>query len=157
MPQDHDRGDPKRPRLGESSGVSDELLRLLPRDVVFSMRFLGESQHRLQSHFQSFIRDRLEADGVTQQTHPLIHTFIDSHATLLRDFVFSGVALAHQFRVDEIERMTGDVTSIMRVDIWDQLKSHIAAAEQHFSGQIGSLQPFLAALEDPAGRSGEEP
>lgn len=151
--QDHGRspggGKFSQPQLGEYSGVSEDLLRLMPRDVVFSLRFLGESQHRLRNHFQDFIRARLAADGITQETHPLIHGFIDSHATLLRDFVFSGVSLANQFRIEEIERLIGDTTSITRVDIWDQLKSHIDAAEHQFVSQISSLQPYLAALEDP--------
>lgn len=136
--------------LGQSSGVTEDLLRLLPRDLVFSMRFLGESQYRLQSHFQDFIRGRLGEMGITQETHPLIHTFIESHAILLRDFVFAGVSLSRQFRIDEIERLMGDTTSIMRVDIWDQLKSHIDTAERQFLAQAGSLQHLLAALEDPA-------
>lgn len=139
-----------QPQIGEYSGVTEDLLRLMPRDVVFSLRFLGESQHVLHNHFQDFIRQRLAADGVTQETHPLIHGFIDTHAILLRDFVFSGVSLAHQLRIEEFERLIGDTTSITRVDIWDQLQSHIDTAERQFVKQISSLQPYLEALEDPA-------
>lgn len=144
-------GKASRTQFDGESGISEELLRLMPRDAVFAIRFLGESQHRLHSHFQGFIRDALAENGVTPETHPLIHGFIDSHAALLREFVFAGVALAHQFHIDEIERLIGDTTAITRVDIWDQLKSHIHAAERQFVGQIDSLRPYLATLEDPAG------
>jgi len=133
----------------EATDVTGDLVRLMPRDLVFVMRFMGESQHRLQSHFQEFIRAELAAGGVTQDTHPMIHLFIESHAILLRDFVFSGVSLSRQFRVDEIERLTGDTTSMIRVDIWDQLKSHIETAERQFQSQAGGLPKLLSAFEKP--------
>ncbi len=42
--------------------IAGELLsRLMQRDLVFVMRFLGESQHLMQSHFQSFILSDLAA------------------------------------------------------------------------------------------------
>ncbi|SFQ03387.1 hypothetical protein SAMN03159463_05426 [Mesorhizobium sp. NFR06] len=134
----------------QSDDVTAELVRLMPRDLVFVMRFLGESQHRLQSHFQDFIRAELAASGVTTQTHPMIHLFIESHAILLRDFVFSGVSLSRQFRIAEIERLTGDTTSMIRVDIWDQLKNHIETAERQFQSQVGGLPGLLSAFEKPA-------
>jgi hypothetical protein len=138
---------------GEAADVAADLVKLMSRDLVFVMRFMGESQHRLQGHFQDFIRAELAARGVTQETHPMIHLFIESHAILLRDFVFSGVSLSRQFRVDEIERLTGDTTSVIRVDIWDQLKSHIETAEKQFASQAGSLDGLLTALEAPGGKA----
>ena len=138
---------------GEATDVAADLVKLMSRDLVFVMRFMGESQHRLQGHFQDFIRAELVARGVTQETHPMIHLFIESHAILLRDFVFSGVSLSRQFRVDEIERLTGDTTSVIRVDIWDQLKSHIETAEKQFASQAGSLHGLLTALEAPGGKA----
>lgn len=156
MSEKTDGGDGFRGALGHQTGVTEDLLRLLPRDLVFSMRSLGESQYRLQSHFHEFIREELAATGVTQETHPLIHSFIEQHA-ILRDFVFSGVSLAHQFRVEDIERLLGDTTSIMRVDIWDQLKSHIEMAEKQFAAQISGLQGLLTALEDPSRKTSGEP
>ncbi|TIW75717.1 MAG: hypothetical protein E5V42_00385, partial [Mesorhizobium sp.] len=125
MPDEKDSQGLPSPISRQPDDIAGDLVRLMPRDLVFVMRFLGESQFRLQSHFQDFIRAELAAGGVTAETHPMIHLFIENHAILLRDFVFSGVSLSRQFRVEEIERLTGDTTSVMRVDIWDQLKSHI--------------------------------
>jgi hypothetical protein len=149
MPDDNDSQG--LPRPNQSNDVSAELVRLMPRDLVFVMRFMGESQHRLQSHFQDFIRAELATRGVTAETHPMIHLFIESHAILLRDFVFSGVSLSRQFRVEEIEQLIGDTTSMMRVDIWDQLKSHIETAEKQFRSQAGTLPKLLTTFEKPPG------
>ena len=156
MPNDEGRGLPPGPMSSHVDGVTGDLVKLMPRDLVFVMRFMGESQHRLQSHFQDFIRAELAAGGVTTETHPMIHLFIESHAILLRDFVFSGVSLTRQFRVDEIERLTGDTTSMIRVDIWDQLKSHIETAEKQFQSQAGTLPKLLSAFEKPSGPLGSE-
>lgn len=147
-PSDDDS--PDLPQPNQPDDVSAELVRLMPRDLVFVMRFMGESQHRLQGHFQDFIRAELAARGVTTETHPMIHLFIESHAILLRDFVFSGVSLSRQFRIDEIELLTGDTTSMIRVDIWDQLKSHIETAEKQFRSQANGLPRLLSAFEKPA-------
>ena len=65
--------------------------------------------------------------------------------------MFSGVSLSRQFRVDEIERLTGDTTSMIRVDIWDQLKSHIETAEKQFQSQADALPKLLSAFEKPPG------
>jgi len=151
MPNDEGRSLPPGPMSSHADGVTGDLVKLMPRDLVFVMRFMGESQHRLQSHFQDFIRAELAAGGVTPETHPMIHLFIESHAILLRDFVFSGVSLTRQFRVEEIERLTGDTTSMIRVDIWDQLKSHIETAEKQFQSQAGTLPKLLSAFEKPQG------
>ncbi|MBZ9668533.1 hypothetical protein [Mesorhizobium sp. ES1-3] len=157
MPNDKDNRGPAPPMSNQADGVTGDLVRLMPRDLVFVMRFMGESQYRLQRHFQDFIRAELAAGGVTTETHPMIHLFIESHAILLRDFVFSGVSLTRQFRVDEIERLTGDTTSMIRVDIWDQLKSHIETAEKQFQSQADTLPKLLSAFESPAGpAAGEE-
>jgi hypothetical protein len=151
MPNDKDSRGPPEPVANQADGVTGDLVRPMPRDLVFVMRFMGKSQHRLQSHFQDFIRDELAASGVTAETHPMIHLFIENHSILLRDFVFSGVSLSCQFRVDEIERLTGDATSMIRVDIWDQLKSHIETAEKQFHSQASTLPKLLSAFEKPPG------
>ncbi|RVD70737.1 MAG: hypothetical protein E5V62_10040 [Mesorhizobium sp.] len=151
MPDEKDSQGLPSPISRQPDDIAGDLVRLMPRDLVFVMRFLGESQFRLQSHFQDFIRAELAAGGVTAVTHPMIHLFIENHAILLRDFVFSGVSLSRQFRVEEIECLTGDTTSVMRVDIWDQLKSHIETAEKQFRSQAGTLPGLLAAFEQPPG------
>ena len=156
MPNDKDSRRSPEPMSSHADGVTGDLVKLMPRDLVFVMRFMGESQHRLQSHFQDFIRAELAGAGVTTETHPMIHLFIESHAILLRDFVFSGVSLTRQFRVDEIERLTGDTTSMIRVDIWDQLKSHIETAEKQFQSQAGTLPKLLSAFEKPPGPLGSK-
>jgi hypothetical protein len=83
--------------------ISTALARLMPRDLVFALRFVGESQHLMQTHFQHFILTELAATGVIQETHPMIHAFAKRHALMLGDFVFSGVSLSRQFGIEEME------------------------------------------------------
>lgn len=135
--------------MSSRADVTADLVGLMPRDLVFVMRFMGESQYRMQTHFQDFIRTELAVDGITAESHPMIHLFIESHAILLRDFVFSGVSLSRQFRIDEIERLLGDTTSITRVDVWDQLKSHVEMAERQFAVQKQGLRSLLVQFEGP--------
>jgi len=86
--------------LGAIEGdITTELAGLMQRDLVFVARFLGESQHLMQSHFQQFILRELAAAGFTDETHPIIQAFAERHAILLRDFVFSGVSLSRQLRI----------------------------------------------------------
>lgn len=127
--------------------IASELSQRMQRDLVFVMRFLGESQHLMQAHFQSFILGELASREINEETHPLLHAFAERHAILLRDFVFSGVSLSRQFRIEEVERLTGD--TMIRVDLWDQLRSHIAMAEQQFRSQIPQLPAMLEAWKSP--------
>jgi hypothetical protein len=140
-------GPPYPLRGGQDNEVTADLLKLMERDLVFAMRFMGESQYRLQSHFQDFIMAELSATGVTQASHPMIHAFVERHAIVLRDFVFSGVSLSRQIRVEELERLTGD--TMIRVDIWDQLQSHINMAEKQFRTQLSELPTILEAWKTP--------
>ncbi|MFB2550487.1 hypothetical protein [Ensifer soli] len=137
---------------GGAADVTTALSRLMQRDLVFVMRFIGESQSLMQGHFQSFILAELALNGITEETHPLIHAFVERHAILLRDFVFSGVALSRQFRVEEMERLTGD--TMIRVDVWDQLRSHVEMAERQFRTQIPTLPTLLDAWKTPDGGAG---
>lgn len=142
--------DPRNPPSPpDPQDVAADLVRLLPRDAVFALRFIGESQHRLQQHFQGFIAAELERHGVTPDTHPMIHGFIETHALMLRDFVFSGVALSHQVRLPEMERLMGDATSVLSVDIWDQIRSHIETAERQFRSQASGLPVQLEGYRLP--------
>jgi hypothetical protein len=127
--------------------IASELSRLMQRDLVFVMRFLGESQHLLQTYFQTFILGELATRDINEETHPLVHAFAERHAILLRDFVFSGVSLSRQFRIEEVEKLTGD--TMIRVDIWDQLRSHIGMAEQQFRNQLPQLPAMLEAWKSP--------
>ncbi|PZQ51279.1 MAG: hypothetical protein DI556_03655 [Rhodovulum sulfidophilum] len=129
--------------------VTADLVRLMPRDAVYMLRFLGESQLRLQRHFQDFIAARLARLGVTPDSHPMIHGFIETHALTLRDFVFAGVSMAHQLRVAEMERLLGDTTSLLSVDIWDELRDHIETAERQFEAQAAALPDQLEGYRAP--------
>lgn len=137
------------PVTGHDSSVTGDLVRLMPRDLVFQIRFLGESQHLLQRYFQAFMESEMAARGLTPETHPMIGSFIETHATLLRDFVFAGVSLSHQFRLEEIERLLGDKANLLRVDLWDQLRSHIEIAERQFRSQLSDLPEQLSTWEKP--------
>lgn len=144
--------EPDRPqswREAQGGDVAGALVGLLPRDAVFALRLLGESRLRLLEHFQRFILAELGASGATPQSHPMLPAFAETHALALRDFVVSGVEGAHQLALERVERLMGDSGGLLRVDIWDQLKSHIADAEAQFRGQIGGLQRELEAYRAP--------
>ena len=132
-----------------ANDVADDLVALMSRDLVFVMRFLGESQNLMQGHFQRFILEELSLAEITPKTHPMLHAFAERHAILLRDFVFSGVSLSKQLRVEEVERLTND--PMIRVDIWDQLRSHIDMAKQKFREQLPDLPAALEAWKAPGG------
>jgi hypothetical protein len=127
--------------------VTTDLSQLMQRDLVFVMRFMGESQYRLQCHFHDFILKELSGTGITHETHPMIHAFIERHAILLRDFVFSGVSLSHQFHLEEVEKLTGN--TMIRVDVWDELRTHTEMAEKQFRTQLPELPRLLEAWKTP--------
>lgn len=139
--------DPLHPDETASRSTAAAMLARAPQDLVFTMRFLGQSQEILHSHFRRFLEDRLAKAGVTVDSHPLLPFFIDSHAVELREFVVTGVALARSFRLGEIEILTGDVETLMRVDIWDAIASHIDMAETRFSAGIQRVVDRLEADE----------
>lgn len=144
--------DPQRPdplHSGQTPArlIAGAMLARAPEDLVFTMRFLGQSQEILHSHFRSFLAERLAEAGVTAESHPLLPFFIDSHAVELREFVTTGVSLARSFRLGEIEILTGDVETLMRVDIWDAIAGHIDMAEKRFSEGIQRVVASLNAEE----------
>lgn len=127
--------------------IAEEILDRAPQDLVFLMRFLGESQYLLQAHFREVIEKGLAARNVTRDGHPFLQVFIDSHATELREFVFTGMSMTRQFRIREIETLTGDTFQMMRMDIWDALVGNIEAAERRFAAELESLPEVLAEVE----------
>lgn len=133
--------------VSSEEDVSSTLALLMQRDLIFAMRFVGESQHLMQNHFQRFILRELAATGVTADTHPMIHAFAERHALMLRDFVFSGVSLSRQFRIAEMEQLTGD--TMIRVDVWDQLRNHVVMAEHQFRTQLPELPSILGGWKAP--------
>jgi hypothetical protein len=144
-----DRDEHRMPLGAIEGDIATELAGLMQRDLVFVARFLGESQHLMQSHFQQFILRELAAAGFTDETHPMIQAFAERHAILLRDFVFAGVSLSRQLRIEELEWLTGD--TMIRVDIWDQLGSHIDMAKRQFRTQLPGFPAMLEAWKAPSG------
>ncbi|VDC32266.1 hypothetical protein [Pseudogemmobacter humi] len=139
--------DPIHPEQTPSRITAEAMIARAPQDMVFTMRFLGQSQEILHSHFRRFLETRLAEAGVSADSHPLLPFFIDSHAVELREFVTTGVSLARSFRLGEIEILTGDVETLMRVDIWDAIASHIDMAEKRFSEGIQRVVASLNADE----------
>ncbi len=116
------------------------------------MQFLGESQYLLTKYFSKFIVTELARHGVDKETYPLLQVFVDTHAAELRDFVFSGVALSHQFRIGEIEEMMGDSANLLKTDIWDQLSKYILSAQKKFQEQASEFPELLAKMEQRGAR-----
>ncbi len=142
------------PRAAADNGhVADALFELMPRDAVFALRLLGESRSRLLEHFHALILAELAKLGATPETHPMISAFAETHALTLRDFVVSGVEIAHQFGIEEMERLTGNSTGLLRVDVWDRLKSHIAIAESQFQRQLLGMREQIEGYRAPASPS----
>ncbi len=135
--------------------VADALFALMPRDAVFALRLLSESRSRLFEHFQRFILAELARTGATPETHAMLAAFAETHALTLRDFVVSGVELAHQFGIAEIEKLTDDSSGLLRVDVWDRVKAHVAAAEAQFQRQAPALRAELDAYLAPGATSRE--
>ena len=133
----------------DDAHVADTLFALMPRDAVFALRLLGESRSRLLEHFHAYILAEFAKIGATPETHPMIGAFAETHALVLRDFVVSGVEIAHQFGVEEIERLTGDSSGLLRVDVWDRLKNHVATAETQFQRQLLGLREQVDSYRAP--------
>ena len=127
--------------------LAERLVRRSPQDLVFVMKFLGESQLLLHEHFRGHIAGELARRGATLGRHPLLQLFIDAHANELREFVFTGVSLARQFRLPEIETLTGDAESILKIDIWDALAGHIELAQTRFAQQADAIPAQLDEME----------
>ena len=133
------------------SGIAAEIMARAERDLVFVVKFLGESQHILQRHFQKFVQTELEKRGITFGDHPLLLPFIETHGSELAEFVVTGIGLHHQFHLTAFEKMAGDPQQLLRLDIWNTLQSYIDKAEAHFVSDIGGLQQILAAVEEARG------
>ena len=130
-----------------SRQLAERLVQRSPQDLIFVMKFLGESQLLLHDHFRGFIADELARRGATLDRHPLLQLFIDAHANELREFVFTGVSLSRQFRLPEIETLTGDAEAILRIDIWDALAGHIDLACRRFAEQADAIPAQLDEME----------
>lgn len=138
---------PESLRAGKA-GIAEKIIQYADRDIVFSIKILGESRNNLQQHFQNFIRLELEKIGISFGDHPLLLPFIETHAFELAEFVTTGVALEHQISMQQFEKLSGDPLNLLRVDLWDTLSSHIEKAESHFLSDIGGLRSILAAVAE---------
>lgn len=134
------------------SDLAQEIVERAPRDLVFVMQFVGETQYKVLKYFQDLVIRELEARGIRREDTALLQIFIDRHATEMRDFVFSGVALSRPIRIEEIERMMGDATKVFRGDVWDALRSHIDMVESKFVREADDLPRQLAAIDADADR-----
>lgn len=130
------------------AGPAAEIMARAERDVVFIVKFLGESQHILQRHFQGYVQNELERRGITFGDHPLLLPFIETHGSELAEFVVTGIGLHHQFHLTSFESMQGDPQQLLRLDISNTLQSYIDKAEAHFVSGIGGLRQILAAVEE---------
>jgi hypothetical protein len=142
-----DPADRQEGRQDAASALASEILSRADRDLAFVIRLVGESQYLLVRHFQAFIEDELAQRGVVYGDHPLLRPFIETHARELAEFVLNGVGLEHQFGLQAIETLAGDPLRLLRVDLWDSLRSHVEDAQRRFVSGIGGLQRILADVE----------
>jgi hypothetical protein len=149
MPQMDDR---RGEGAETGSALAEAIVARAPQDLVFVMQFVGETQYKVLKYFQDLVIRELEARGIRREDTALLQIFIDRHATEMRDFVFSGVALSRPFRIEEIERLMGDATNVIRSDIWDSLRSHIGVVESKFVREADNLPIQLAQIEADADR-----
>lgn len=143
MPQERN----SLPPWKRQADIAEDIVARAQQDIVFTMKFIGESQYQMTQHFRKFVASELSRCGVDHDDHPLLQVFIDTHAAELREFVFEGVSLTRQFRVDRIEEMLGDTTGLFRTDIWDALSNHIKMAEEHFQKQVPDIPALLKEME----------
>ncbi len=134
------------------SALAEAIVAQAPRDLVFVMQFVGDTQYKVLKYFQDLVIRELETRGIRREDNALLQIFIDRHATEMRDYVFSGVSLSRPFRIEEIERLTGDTTNVIRSDIWDALRSHIGTVEDKFVREADKLPVQLAQIEAEADR-----
>ena len=135
------------PSGDSTDSVAAELLALMPRDLVFAPRFLGGSSERLHRHFRDFATFELATRGITAETHPMLPAFVESHASILCEFVFVGIAISHQFRIEDIEQLNVGQHGLLRIDLWDQLKIQIISAKNRFRNDMPELTAMLTALQ----------
>lgn len=134
------------------SALAEEIVARAPSDLLFVMQFVGETQYRVLKYFQDLVIRELAARGIHREDTALLQIFIDRHATEMRDFVFSGVALSRPMRIGEVERLMGDSTNVLRTDIWDALRSHIDSVEAKFVAEADDLPRQLASIDAESDR-----
>lgn len=129
-----------------AADVASRIVAAANRDVTFVLRITGESQQTLLEHFLSFIVDALNACGVGYGDHPLLRPFVETHAHELADFVHNGLALRHRFGLAGFEAASGTPPDLLRMDLWDDLRSLVEDAETHFARAPQGLPAILAEV-----------
>jgi hypothetical protein len=132
------------------AALASQILARADSDVTFIVHPIGESQNLLVRHFIVFIETELAKRGISYGAHPLLRPFIETHARELTDFVLQGIGLRHQFGLQALERMGGDPGRLLRVDLWDSLRSHINDAQRHLVSDVGGLKQILVQIETDA-------
>lgn len=135
------------PSGDSTDDVAADLLALMPRDLVFTPRFIGSSTERLNRHFKNFTTFELATRGMTAETHPMLPAFIERHASILCEFVFVAIAISYQFRIEDIETLNEGQRGLLRGDLWDQLKLQINAAKERFKNDIPEVAAMLIELQ----------
>lgn len=144
----------------DASAIASSVLERADRDVAFVVRLVGESLHIVNRHFVRFIERELAKREVHYGDHPLLRPFVEMHARELTEFVVNGVSLQHQFGLETLETLSGDPMRLLRVDLWDTLRSNIEHAERHFVSGAHGLQTILTeveALQKPGGKASARP
>jgi hypothetical protein len=144
--QPNPHGGAVRP-IASAADVASRILETAERDVAFVVRLVGDSQYVLVRHFHTFIEGELAHHGVVYGDHPLLRPFIETHARELAEFVHNGIGLRHRFSLQAFEQTAGDPLRLLRVDLWDSLRSHIEHAERHFVSGPHGLRAILNEVE----------
>ena len=135
-----------RPLLS-AADVASRIIEHADRDVAFIVRLVGDSLHLIVEHFHVFIERELASNGVGYGDHPLLRPFIETHARELAEFVVTGIGLAHRFTLQEFEKTRGDPLRLLRVDLWDNLRSHIEHGERQFVTGPHGLKAILEEVK----------
>jgi hypothetical protein len=130
-----------------ASVVASRVLLTADRDVAFVLQIVGESRQVLSNHFYTFIESSLRTKGVTYQDHPFLRPIIEGHSRDLMNFVHGGVALHHQLSLSCLGATPVDPLNLLRVDLWDSLRTHIEQAEAKFLGGPHGLASILSDID----------
>ena len=131
-----------------ASAVASQILERADSDIAFIPKLMGESRYLLTSHFVAVIERALAQEGFGYGDHPLLRPFVELHSRELTDFVSNGIGLRHQFGIKPLERMMGDPSRLLRVDLWDSLSALIGDAERLFLCDPGGLRALVAQIRD---------
>lgn len=137
---------PPRLPTAPAAAVASRIVTVADRDMTFVLRIIGESQQTLLEHFLTFIEDALNACGVGYGDHPLLRPFVETQAREMAEFVHNGLALRHRFGLAGLKTAGGSPPDLLRMDLWDDLRSLVEDAEAHFAGAPQGLAAILAEV-----------